>query len=162
MLKGKNIVIVKGDKNTPTLIQEYDRVYLEFGEKDTLEKFSKTSEGKDVQLNGAKWEGLRPAESVTKTDVANLMTEALAHFSEKYPKTNSYVSLLKAASYGDDLATRNAIQANIRPGKPVDKGASIVKMAKMLMAMNPKLTLAKATLIATAATEQDGEEDQAA
>ena len=157
MLTGKNVVIIKGDKDTPTVVQEYDRVYLEFSTSDPTESFGKTSEGKDLQVDGKTWAGVRPAGSVSKAPVEQLVTEALAYFQTEFPKANPYNSLLEAASYGADLWKRNSIQASLRPSKPVDKQAAITKMAKLLMAMNPKLTLAKATLAATAATEADSE-----
>jgi len=52
MLEGKNVVIIKGDKNTPAVVTEYNRVYLEYGPSDPLEDFTKTSDGKTLQVDG--------------------------------------------------------------------------------------------------------------
>ena len=155
MLTGKNVVIVKGDKNTPTVIKEYDRAYLEFGPTDETETYQKTSDGKDVAIDGKTWSGVRPKLAVSTTPVAELVEQALGYFKTEFPAVDAYISLLRAASYGADLWKRNSIQADLRPSKPVDKTAAIAKMAKLLMAMNPKLTLAKATAAATAACESE-------
>ena len=157
MLKGKNVVIIKGEKGTAPTVTEYDRIYLEFGEGDPVESYTKTTDGKDLTLNGAVWQGVRPKNATSTAKVEDLMADALAYFKGEYPSANAYLTLLEAASYGSDLWKRNKIQSELRPSKPVDKQAAIAKMAKLLMAMNPKLTLAKATAAATAASESEEE-----
>lgn len=89
MLKGKNVVIVKseGKKDKP-LVQIYDRVYLEYSSSDILEKYTKTSEGKDVVvLNeaGQPVDLMRPAAAETTAPASDLVPEALAYFQEKFP-----------------------------------------------------------------------------
>ena len=155
MLTGKNVVIVKGDKSTPAVVKEYDRVYLEFGPVDALESFTKTSDGKELAIEGKVWTGSRPAPKTSATPVNELVEQALAYFQAEYPKENPYHSFLGAASYGADLWRRNKIQADIRPAKPVDRSASITKMAKMLVALNPKMSMEKAIAVATAASSEE-------
>lgn len=168
MLKGKNVVIVKGEKGTPSTVEEYTRVYLEFSDQpadmsavegkpftgDATEEFEKTSEGKDLEVNGQIWKGIRPKEKNSLAKTAQLMGEALHFFAERYPSDNPYNTLLSAASYGNDLWERNRIQAGLRPSKPIDKGAAIAKMVKVLMSLNPKMSLSKATAVAAAASEE--------
>jgi hypothetical protein len=185
MLKGKNVVIVKGDKTTRTVIREYERVYLTHGAGDETESFEKTNDGKALlmsaefdwigvdglplpadALTNKPWEGIRP-KGKTKYKPDTLVPEALAYMAEVYPGTekepaDTYGLLLKGADYGADLWARNNLQADIRPKAPVDRESSIKKAVKLFMAMNPKLTLARATAMATAAADAEGEESAAA
>ena len=155
MLTGKNVVIIKGDSQTPTVVKQYDRVYLEYAATDKTETFEKTSEGKTLQVDGANWQGVRPSLAISAAPVEDLVSEALAYFTSRYPKANPYNTLLEAASYGADLWERNTIQAELRPSKPIDQGAAIAKMVKVLMALNPKLTMVKSTAVATAAAASE-------
>lgn len=164
MLTGKNVVIVKGEKGTLPIMKDYDRVYLEFASTDKLEEYQKTTEGKDLlNPDGSIWKGLKPAEDKTASkDVGALVTEACNFLKDKYPGTaenpnDGWLLLLEAASYGQDLWERNAIQAGLRPSKPIDKNAAIAKMVKLLKSLNPKMSDAKALAVATAATEDDSE-----
>ena len=151
MILGKDIVIVKGDKDTPTQFVEYDRVYLEYGPADSLEPFGKTCDGKDVVINGKVWQGLRPT-GASKTPIQDLLEQALNYFSENWSKDNPFQVELEAMSKQADLWIRNKISADTRPSKPLDMEAAVAKSAALFMKMNPKLSLARATELARAAS----------
>ena len=140
MLTGKNVVIVKGDNGVQTVV-EYDRVYLEFGSSDILESYNKTSGGNDLVVNGKKWEGTRPVGDTSKTDVEVLVQDAIAYFTAKDSKTNPWLQLLHAASYGDDLFVRGAVQAKVRPSKPLDLQKAREAMAKKMVASGMAKTI---------------------
>ena len=52
----------------------------------------------------------------------------------KYTPVNPWLVLLKYASTGKDLETRGAIQANVRPSKPIDLAKAREAMAKKMVA----------------------------
>lgn len=157
MLVGKNVVIIKGEKGTLPIMKDYDRVYLEFASTDELAEYTKTTEGKDLTFTDPEgksqiWKGLKPKNDITSAKPEDLVSDALAFFKQKYPgtiekPTDPWLTLLEAASYGQDLWERNTIQANLRPGKPMDKNAAILKAFKMYKMVNPKTKLSDAQIM---------------
>src|SRR5205823_6656232 len=123
------------------------------------------------------WKGTRPAGDST-APISELLEQALNRLVERYPLNQDteefkklsddakkekvenypYRVLLSAADYGSDLWMRNEIQSKLAPSKPLDKESGVAKMAKLLMAMNSKLSLEKATAIAKATAETEESE----
>ena len=179
MLKGKNVVIIKGEKGTPPIVTDYDRVYLENASTDKLEEYEKTSDGKPLEVAGKVWKGTKPAGETT-VPAEDLLPEALGYFQATYPisadklkdktpeqvgqlqSNHAWMLLLEAASYGNDLWTRNKIQSDVRPSKPIDEATAVEKAVKLVMSLNPKLTREKALVIAKAMTAASTEESVAA
>ncbi len=169
MTSGKNLVMVEGKPG-----REYDRIYLTHGPTDETEIYGKTAKGKPVlNEDGSEWKGTRP-KGDSKSEVSELVKDAMNHLISRYPlkdadkatevqvKEYPFRLLLEAADYGADLWMRNEIQADLAGSKPIDKAAGIKKLAKTLMAMNPKLTEEKAIKLATVMSEDIGDESVAA
>lgn len=147
MITGKNVVIVKNEDKTLTVVG-YDRVYLEFGPGDPLETYGKTVDGKDLTVDGKVWEGTKPKNDLTldtsDAGIAALVQAAVDHFNgledaklaldATYKPINGWLIFLEAASYGADLWSRNKLQSNMRPSKPVDKAKAREAMAKKMVA----------------------------
>ena len=106
MLLGKNVVIIKSeDKNTPSMVTEYDRVYLEFASTDPVEEYEKTSDKEPLKVNGQVWKGVRPKDEKTSVSAKDLVGDALAYFQATYPVAPTELSedALKKMYPGIDL-----------------------------------------------------------
>ncbi len=175
MLKGKNLAQLK------ELKVEYDKVYLDFGPKDQLEKFTRKSDGVPIELEKGKvWEGLQPMNPISVHTPEELYNQAIDYFSGKYPEketlemavvgsdgkksfstaereVSALIRLLQRSTVGEDFQVRNqALEA----AKPFDRLSAIANTAKDMRKAYPKWSEEKIKKMSEAAWPIGEPEDE--
>jgi hypothetical protein len=179
MLTGKSVVTKDGK-----ILREYDGVYFEYGQGDTVETYGRTSKKVPVKKeDGTEWKGTRPV-GITKANPADLLSEAINFVRDRikwfYSPTSDtykvlydeqgnlkeeyanmpYAALLECASTGYDQMVRNEIQGKERKGSPEDinkKRAAFIKMAQDTLGKTEKQAI-KMWEVALAAGDDEEEE----
>jgi len=170
MLKCRDLATIRPEKNGPLLTKEYESVYFDFDSTDEVEEFEKTSEKKPIEVDGKTWKGTKPKNDITavtdEAKISEMVQEALNFVLDKNPtqpdgKTpnNSWLLLLKYARKGFDSETRNNIQRELRPGKPLTEGEAFESVVRTLIRSGKTESQAKklAAIMMQAESDDAGE-----
>jgi hypothetical protein len=133
-------------------------VYLQFGPNDaTEEKTNSVKDEKSGKISPLKYKvpvfsttvDGKQVDVVSSHDPNDLFSAAVDFYQGKFPDQNPILSLLSDASTG--LNARLKIANS--PVKTLDEADAIAKFVKTLRAMDPKMSEATATLLATNAAK---------
>lgn len=141
MFKGTDVVATKDLQGNP-IVQEYERVWYEFGPDDESEQYTKTIEKKEVQLNGSVWKGIRPKDQASKYDVPTLYQQMLDDLKVKYPGSaqkplDPNMVVIKAVSRQLNTDASNDIRAGLKPRAPMTAEEARTKHIATLKAQHP-------------------------
>lgn len=156
MLKLKDIVLVKNDKNEVVKFKVYDRVYFDFGPNDPTEEKEVTANDKPVQVNGENFKKVVPKNGVSVHPVNELVEQAISFIKDAYKdlpadkQPEPYRVLLGEASTNWDLGVRSGFRNELAPPKPVDLDKATLNFAKKLVQAGKYKTIEEAVQAAKA------------
>lgn len=151
MVRLRDIMLVKNQKNEVVNHKVYDRIYFDFGPNDPTEEKAVTANDSPVLVDGQPFKKIVPKNTVSVHPPAELAKAAVEFFTAEEAKKEKeadridpWLVILGEASTQYDLGVRSKLRQQATPGKPVDMDKATEAFAKKLVAAGKYKTVEEA------------------